>query len=75
MEVGKRYLVEVHGWIMCENVQSRQYRIEIWLHKRQLVATFFKPKGKKSLVTHYVSEIMLDETNTNLNRTEIIREV
>ena len=29
MKAGQKYLVEVHGWIMCKGVEPGKYRIEL----------------------------------------------
>ena len=75
MKVGEKYLVEVHGWIMCKDVDSGKYRIELSDYKGSLTATFYKPKGKKPIARHYLHDIMIDEDNINLNRTEIIKQI
>ena len=78
-KVGQKYLVEVHGWIMCKGVDVDKYRIEIGEVKyfpcTRLTATFYKPKGKKPIARHYLDEIMIDKDNINLNRTEIIKQL
>ena len=75
MKVGEKYLVEVHGWIMCKGVDSGKYRIELSDYKGSLTATFYKPRGKKPIARHYLHDIMIDEDNINLNRTEIIKQI
>jgi hypothetical protein len=79
MKAGEKYLVEVHGWIMCKGVESGKYRIELSAYGKgtfeRLTATFYKPRGKKPLARHYLSEIMIDKDNVNLNRTEIIKQL
>jgi hypothetical protein len=75
MKAGEKYLVEVHGWIMCKGVNSGKYRIEISDYRGDLIATFYKPKGKKPIVRHYLDDIMIDNTGRNLNRTEIIKQL
>ncbi len=75
MKVGEKYLIEVHGWIMCKNVDNGKYRIELSDYKGSLTATFYKPKGKKPIARHYLHDIMIDEDNINLNRTEIIKQI
>ncbi len=75
MKAGQKYLVEVHGWIMCKGVNSGKYRIELSDYKGSLIATFYKPKGKKPIVRHYLHDIMIDNTGRNLNRTEIIEQL
>ncbi len=75
MKAGQKYLVEVHGWIMCKGIDSGKYRIELSEdYKGSLTATFYKPKGKKPIVRHYLDDIMIDNTR-NLNRTEIIKQL
>ena len=79
MKAGEKYLVEVHGWIMCKGVESGKYRIELSTYGKgifeRLTATFYKPRGKKPLIRHFLSDIMIDEDNINLNRTEIIKQL
>ncbi len=75
MKVGEKYLIEVHGWIMCKNVGSGKYRIEISDYNGSLTATFYRPRGKKPITRHYLHDIMIDEDNINLNRTEIIKQI
>lgn len=79
MKAGEKYLVEVHGWIMCRGVEAGKYRIELSSDYRgNLIATFYRPKGKKPIVRHYLSDIMLDVDNKrkhDLNRTEIIKKL
>ena len=75
MKAGEKYLVRVHGWIMCLGVKSGDYRIELSDYNGNLIATFYKPKGIKPIVRHYLHEIMIDETGQNNNRTEILRRV
>jgi len=76
MKAGQKYFVQVHGWIMCKGVNSGKYRIELSEdYKGNLIATFYKPKGKKPIVSHYLHDIMIDNTGRNLNRTEIIKQL
>jgi hypothetical protein len=75
MKAGQKYLVEVQGWIMCKGVDSGKYRIELSDYKGSLTATFYKPKGKKPIARHYLHNIMIDNTDRNLNRTEIIKQL
>jgi hypothetical protein len=75
MKAGQKYLVEVYGWIMCKGVNSGKYRIEISDYRGDLIATFYKPKGKKPIVSHYLDDIMIDNTGRNLNRTEIVKQL
>ena len=44
-------------------------------YRGNLTATFYKPKGKKPIVRHYLDDIMIDNTGRNLNRTEIIKQL
>ena len=75
MKAGEKYLVRVHGWIMCKGVKSGDYRIELSNYHGNLTATFYKPKGTKPIVRHYLHEIMIDETGRNNNRTEILKKI
>jgi hypothetical protein len=75
MKAGEKYLVRVYGWIMCKGVESGDYRIELSNYHGDLTATFYKPKGNKSIVRHYLHEIMIDETGRNNNRTEILKKI
>ena len=74
MKAGQKYLIEVHGWIMCKGVNSGKYRIEISDYRGDLIATFYKPRGKKPIARHYLDDIMIDNTGRNLNRTEIVKQ-
>jgi hypothetical protein len=75
MQIGDQYLVEVRGWIMCAKVESGRYRIEIGKHRSgSLVATFYRPRGKKPLVRHFVDDIMLSD-GENLNGTVILKKL
>ncbi len=79
MKAGQKYLVEVHGWIMCKGVEPGKYRIELSTYGKgifeRLTVTFYKPKGKKPIVRHYLDDIMIDNTGRNFNRTEIIKQL
>lgn len=78
MKAGEKYLVEVHGWIMCKNINAGKYKIEISDYKGSLTATFYKPRGKKPIARHYLCDIMLDKNNRricDLNRTEILKQI
>jgi len=79
IKVGDKFLVEVHGWIMCRDVPSGVYRIEIedvhHYSQTRLVATFYRPRGRKPLVRHYLEDIMLDIACQNLNGTRIIKKM
>ena len=78
VDIGNKYQVFVHGWIMCKGIESGKYRIEITSYQSSLVANFYKPRGNKLIIRHYVSEIMLDEegyNGLNNNRTEILSQI
>ena len=60
-KAGQKYMVSVKGWPMLEEVEEGNYRIEIedlgkWFG---LCANFFRPKGKKRIVTHRLENCFL----------------
>lgn len=76
LKAGQKYLVNVHGWIMCRKIESGNYRIEISnYYDSRLTATFYKPKGTKPIARHFIEEIMIDNTGRNHNRTELIKQI
>jgi hypothetical protein len=71
---GDILIVEVDGWIMCNKVKEGKYRIEIKeeTSTNKKLACFYKPKGAKMIVCHYLKNIMLREEKEGLNGTRII---
>jgi hypothetical protein len=81
IKCGDKYLVDVHGFIMCKGVSQGEYRIEITELKNKylgrdgaLIADFYKPKGKKRIVRHFISDIMLDY-DSDYNYTKILKKI
>jgi hypothetical protein len=80
IKVGDKFLVEVFGWIMCKNIDSGKYRIEIFNYNTNdndsyKIAKFYKPKGKKLIISHFVNDLMISNNVERLNRTQIIEKI
>jgi len=76
VEVGKSYLIEVKGWIMCKDVDAGQYRMVITKYHNYFVGDLYKPRGNKLIVRHMLDELMfMSNECTDNNGTIIIKEL
>lgn len=66
-------IIEVHGWIMAKGLEGGcKYKIaRIGQHAGKDVYWFSKPRGKKEIIGHYVSDIDMWIDPLNNNRIEI----
>ena len=75
MKAGEEYLVEVHGYIMCKGLDSGKYKIRLSDYKNQLTATFFRPRGNKPIIRHYLYDLLISNDEEQNNRTQIIQKI
>jgi len=68
-------IIEVIGWVMMKKLESgEKYRVnKVYKYSGKDVYSFTKPKGKKEIVNHYVSDVDLWIGTENNNRIDIIR--
>lgn len=66
-------VIEVIGWVMLKNLNEGKYKVSsIGQHFGEDVYYFSKPKGKKEIVGHYVSDVDMSIDERNNNRIEIV---
>lgn len=76
LEAGKKYFVEVHGWVMLSGVDSGQYRLEVIDRGGifEKIIRFHKPRGRKILATHLSSSVyFLEDESRDLNYIQLLR--
>ena len=65
-------IIEVHGWVMLDKIESGRYKIAgITEVHRQKLYSFCKPRGKKVIIRHYVSNVdpwVRDSDDPDLNK-------
>lgn len=75
LTLGSYYLITVKGWVMLKKVEEGTYKIRIRkTNSGDLIATFYKPKSNKEIVSHYLDDLFLYEKGTlpDINGMELI---
>ncbi|MFW5891193.1 MAG: hypothetical protein ACOCUI_03145 [bacterium] len=70
-------IIEVHGFVMLRKVEGKLRVDEVFNYKGILVYRFCKPRGKKTIVCHSVTDVDMwlereDEDEESLNKIKII---
>lgn len=66
-------IIEVFGWCMLNKLDAGKYRVSVVSdkHSNQFIYSFTKPKGRKVIIRHYVSDVdpwLRDANHPDLNK-------